>query len=360
MRERAIEVRVDGHDRCVAAKRLRRLAGKPRTAATRLSALVRDAKLLPHGRRRHRAAIARMRGPRAQLLRRVTAPRALTSSPTVTGDRIELPAGQLSNGIAMEGSDVRSVGGHQLRTTVRFGGEQFGQRCPGVAGELPGRVAFKIGFAQELPLERQLKLEVRAAAGRGGALTGHVSSDARLRDYDLVTEIGMTASLRVLGPAGLVHGAPVHVALKGRVVLVGLKPGMSADAAIAPDHVGSTRVSITGEDVDAATAAKLERVALMLAASFAKSSSDTHLREGEKEYFDRAACLKAVFDPNGVGRVEPRTHHEVGITVRATSDDREQPVDLLVSATNAHAGADQVHAPGRLAVTAGDKDEGWT
>ena len=64
-----------------------------------------------------------------------------------------------------------------------------------------------------------------------------------------------------------------------------------------------------------------------------------------------------MFDPADLGKLEPGSNRDVVVAVRSTVDDKEQSIDLLVSATGATASPGGVHAaPGRCSLAAPAKE----
>jgi hypothetical protein len=271
-----------------------------------------------------------MRAPRRLLLARaLTHPRATSAAgpPSYSGGKIDAPPGQLGSGDAFKGSSATRVGNHTLDASIDFARHEFVQRCPGAEGKLPGDVGIHWETGVDAPLPRRLRVHTNLASDLQADVSGQVGADGRLRDYDLAIDLLVEVRLRVLGPAGLVHGTPGHGRIRARIVLVGLRPDTPPDRILRPETLDRFEIDLLAEGFEG----------------------------------DRAACLKAVFDPADLGKLDPGAKRDVGVAVRATADDQEQSMDLVVSATGASASANQVHAapdrPGRVSITAAAKEQ---
>ena len=348
----AVELRVQGHQRC-----LKIPAVRPATVRSRLIALA-DRAPLPRARsRRVRRAAASMRVVRRRLLRRVARARIASSDPEIAGGYEHAPEGQLGSGFSVTGTQGVTVGGQRIDVTVGMGDDKFVEACPRAGGLVPGRAGMHWALGAKGSLPHRFTVSEGMTMDGKAKLTGHVGADGKLRDYDMAAEVEFDLRRTVRGPAGLVHAGSDGARLHARFVLLGLQADTPIREWFDADHLSMEHVLSVLEP--GAVMGKADGTAIVTITMLLKMNADFAMREAQKHYYDDAACLRADY---ALSTLRPGERRDVPVAVRSTVDGAAQSIDLDVTGVGLTVTPARVHAapsaPARLTIRAPAREGG--
>ena len=240
----------------------------------------------------------------------------------------------------------------------------FANGCPDASGYLPAHAVYATQTSLSLAQPHRLRLLTTISATAQAHAIGHVTDAGKLRDFDVVIDVELSGSGRMVGPAGLIHGDTMSTNQKLRIVLTGLDPHSWQRAELSGAHIGS--ISLTGQgtgryelgaDGSLLVSQDVDRMVAFGTITLSK------LREAfgaaERNFYGDAKCLQAQFSPATLN-VPTGSSTPVQVTVTGTRTGAPAGIDLqLTSPRNGTVTPAMTHVapsrPGTFTFDAGSK-----
>jgi hypothetical protein len=243
---------------------------------------------------------------------------ATGNAPDVTahGEELKPPPGQVGHGDEYGGTEVWRSDNARLTLELKGEHSEFADGCPDRFGQVAGTASFGAGQSGDLSGTGH-SLGYNASVTARASFHAQVGDDGRVADYDM-EYVGMVSGGGTLpGFLGIAHTS--HAEAEVTMYFPHLRVGEDLPDNLRRD-VREIQLSgfTVGQFIDGSAVAAMNQAASLV--RVLKGEADEALTTAQENWYDKAACLGAEFDPPYLNDIAPNSTHPISIAVHATRD----------------------------------------